>query len=437
MSVEKSGVSRRQVLTAVATGAAMGLSGLTKAQGSAKALPVPPDSSSPSALARQEGFWRDVATYYDRTEGIVNLEHGYWGKMAHPVQDAFVGATKMVNAQNSFYARKGYGDDQRVSVHRVAQALGVHDDEIVITRNATEAIHNLIRQYQGLTAQDAVLYADLDYPSFKETMVWLNQAYGVDTVEVTIPQRATQDDILQRYLMAFEENPNLKLMLITHVSNQHGLVVPVADIAAEAKKRGIDVICDSAQSWGLLDYKVPDLNVDWVGFNLHKWIGSPIGVGALYMKRGSLAKIAPYPGESDPENSKAATRVHMATSNFASILTIPHAIDFHEAIGGANKEARLRYLRHLWTREAESMSHIELLGGADESSWTGMGSFRLVGKNTATNARELQQKLENEFGIFTVIRLGLASGGCVRITPQVFTSPDEISQLVDAMKKLT
>ena len=431
------GISRRKVLGAMVAGAAYGLPSLVSAQTERRDLPVPPKTASAQALARDEGFWKEIAGYYDRTQGIVNLEHGYWGKMAHPVQNAFIDATRMVNAQNSFYARKDYSDDARLSVHKVAQALGVHDDEIVITRNASEAIHNLIRQYKGLTPKDAVLYADLDYPSFKDTMVWLKGAYGVNTVEVTLPQRATQAEILGRYLDAFDANPNLKLMLITHVSNQHGLVVPVSDIAAEAKSRGIDVICDSAQSWGLLDYKISDLNVDWAGFNLHKWIGSPIGVGALYIKRGTLAKVAPYPGESDPENSRASTRVHMATSNFASIITIPNAIDFHEAIGAANKEARLRHLRQLWTNEAEAMGHIELLGGLDEESWTGMGSFRLQAKNTVADARDLQQRLENDFGICTVIRVGLASGSCVRITPQVFTSENEISMLIDAMKKLS
>ena len=436
MTSKHSQFSRRKVLGAIAGGAAFGMSGLVRGQASRRELPVPPQAISANSLARDENFWQEVAGYYDRTAGIVNLEHGYWGKMAHPVQNAFIEATKMVNAQNSFYARKSYADDASLSVHRVAQTLGVHDDEIVITRNATEAIHNLIRQYEGLTPNDTVLYADLDYPSFKDTMRWLKQAYGAGSVEVKIPGRATQSEILQRYVEAFDANPNLKLMLITHVSNQHGLVVPVAEIASEAKSRGIDVICDSAQSWGLLDFKISELNVDWAGFNLHKWIGSPIGVGALYMKRGSLNKIAPYPGESDPENSRASTRVHMATSNFASILTIPDAIDFHESIGGQNKEARLRYLRQLWTDEAESMSHIELLGGSDEESWTGMGSFRLQARNSVADARELQQRLENDFGIFTVLRVGLASGSCVRITPQVFTSPDEISKLVDAMKKL-
>ena len=377
-----------------------------------------------------------MAANYDRTEGIVNLEHGYWGKMAHPVQDAYIDATRRVNAQNSFYARKQFATDEMESVHRVARALGVHDDEIVLTRNATESIHNLIRQYRDLAAGDAVLYADIDYPHFKTAMQWLEGARSARPVELTIPPRANQAQIFALYRAAFDQNPDLKLMLLMHVSNQHGLVLPVARITKEARKRGIDVICDAAQSWGLLDYRLPSLDVDWAGFNLHKWIGTPVGVGALYMRRGSLQKIAPYPGESDPENASVAARVHVGTSNFAATLSVPNALDFHEAIGGSNKEARLRYLRQLWTTEAESMSHIELLGGLDEESWTGMGSFRLTGQRAAEDVIALQQRLEHEFGVFTVIRKGLTSGYCVRVTPQVFTTPDEIAQMVDALKRL-
>lgn len=441
MSSKSLHFDRRKMLKTLTAGAVCSFTGSGILHSSAQTLtgelPTPPSNVTPTSLARDESFWSNIASFYDRTEGIVNLEHGYWGKMPHPVQNAFVEATRMVNAQNSFYARKDYGTDEDLSVHKVAQALGVNDDEIVLTRNATEAIHNLIRQYNNLIPGDAVLYADIDYPSYKDTMEWLTTSQQVNSVEVKIPQRANQEQILDLYVSAFDNNPNLKLMLITHVSNQHGLVIPVAEISKIAKQRGIDIICDSAQSWGLLDYQIPDLNVDWAGFNLHKWIGSPVGVGALYMKRGTLKNVSPYPGESDPENSKASTRVHMATSNFASMITIPHAIDFHQSVGSANKEARLRYLRSLWTAEAENMNHIELLGGLDEESWTGMGSFRLAGKATVTDARNLQQRLEDDFGVFTVIRVGLASGSCVRITPQVFTSVDEISQLVDAMKKLT
>lgn len=434
LAFKSASISRRQCLQVLGAGAVLGLP-LAGRAGPVR-LPDPPADTSPSALARDETFWTEVARNYDRTEGIVNLEHGYWGKMTHSVQDAYIDATRMVNAQNSFYARKQFAADEKESVRRVALALGVHDDEIVLTRNATEAVHNLIRQYRGLKTGDAVLYADLDYPHFKTAMRWLEEARGARPVELVIPPRANQAQVFALYQEFFDKNPDLKLMLLMHVSNQHGLVIPVARIAAEARKRGIDVICDTAQSWGLLDYKVPSLQVDWAGFNLHKWIGTPVGVGALYMRRGTLHKVAPYPGDSDPDDTLVSKRVHVGTSNFAAVLAIPHALDFHEAIGGANKEARLRYLRQLWTHEAESMSHIELLGGLDEESWTGMASFRLVGRNSAEDVTELQQRLEKSFGIFTVVRKGLASGYCIRVTPQVFTTPDELAQLVDALKRL-
>ena len=426
-------INRRRLLTGIAAGAA--IASLPRISPAAN-LPAPPAETTPTALAQDESFWREVGNYYDRTDGILNLEHGYWGKMARPVQDVYLDALRMVNEQNSFYARKDYTDDEAEATRRIAHALGAHDDEIVITRNATESAHNLIRQYRGLGQGDAVLLADIDYPGFKSLMHWLAQRRGVRVVEIELPTWTNQAGIRKRYLEAFNDNPDLKLMLVTHVSNQQGLVVPVAEITAEAKSRGIDVICDSAQSWGLLDFAVTDLGADWVAFNLHKWIGAPVGTGALYMRRGTLDRVAPYPGEEDPDNTRIAARVHPGTFDFAARLAVPAALDFHEAVGPANKEARLRYLRRLWSDEARRMRHIEVLGGSDEASWTGIGSFRMVGKTTIDDAIKLQQRLENDFGIFSVVRKGLASGGCVRITPQVFNTPDDIGRLVDALRTL-
>lgn len=426
-------LTRRQILGAMTATAGAMLSSTLMAQNS---VPVAPAGADADRLARDEAFWREVGSYYDRTNAVINLEHGYWGKMARPVQERYLAATEMVNRELSYYARRDYGSDAAESVRRVARALDVEPGEIVLTRNATESIHNLIRQYRGFTSDDSLLYADIDYPSFQQTMQWLADSSGATAVTLKLPPRASQQTILDTYLAAFDAHPRLKLILLTHVSNQHGLVVPVAAITQEARRRGIDVICDSAQSWGLLDFTLPELGVDWAGFNLHKWIGSPVGVGALYLRRGSLAKISPYPGESDPDNTRAATRVHTATSNFAAILAIPAALDFHEAIGAANKEARLRYLRGLWTREADTLSHIEVLGGADEDSWTGMAAFRLRGQASVAEVNALQKRLQEEFGIFTVARYELSSGACIRVTPQVFTTPDELAQLLSALKRL-
>jgi selenocysteine lyase/cysteine desulfurase len=421
-------LSRRNLLLAGALAAA------TRVQAQSS-LPTRPQVDA-RTLARDENFWSGVATQYRSAPGMLNLEHGYWGKMAVPVQQHYLEATERVNTELSVYARRGYDADLKAATGRVAQALGVTAGEIALTRNATESLHNLLHQYRGLVPGSAVLYADVDYPAFQEAMQWLAETRGAQAVRLDLPARADGATLLARYVAAMDANPALKLMLLTHTSNQHGLTLPVRDIAAAARARGIDVFCDCAQSWGLLDYRMPQLGVDWAVFNLHKWIGAPLGVGALYMRAGTLAKVAPAPGERDADNTRVAARVHSGTVNFAATLAVAPALDFHERIGGAAKEQRLRYLHVLWSEPAAAMPHIEVLGGTDEASRSGLGAFRLRSDTSVAAARQVQQRLEKELGIFTVIRDSLASGGCIRVTPQVFTTPAEMRRFVDALRAL-
>lgn len=386
--------------------------------------------------ARDEAYWRMIAQNYDQTEGIINLEHGYWGKMARPVKAAYLEALERVNRQNSFYARKDFRADYGTALTRVAATLGAKTTELVLTENATEAFHSLIRQYRHFEPGDGILMADIDYPAYKRLMRWQAKQNSGPLVEVTLPDRSSQDEIFALYKEAFDANPGIKLMLVTHVSNQHGLIVPIARIAAEARRRGITVMCDAAQSWGLLDFQIADLDVDYAIFNLHKWIGAPLGLGALYIRQGAVDAIAPYPGDAPLDNQDVTKRVHRATWNFAAALAVPAALDFHTEIGPTLKQARLQYLRDLWVAEADGLSHIQVLGGKDAASRTGIGSFRISGHNTIEDAKSLQQRLEQDFDIFTVVRDGLKSGSCVRVTPQVFTKVSDIEKLVQALHQL-
>ncbi|MBO1255469.1 aminotransferase class V-fold PLP-dependent enzyme [Alteromonas sp. 5E99-2] len=438
MSSNPINFNRRKTLKAFAASAlysiaSPGLLSAKEQSSLANSINIPKDIN-PLDLAQNEDFWENIAHFYDKADGIVNLEHGFWGKMSRPVKDKYLEYTEKVNTELSYYARKNYAKDSQNSAHSVAAALGAKNTEVALTRNATEAVHNLLRQYNDFSKGQTVLYTDIDYPSFKDAMIWLAKSQNVEPVKVVLPPQANQTQILDLYIQAFDNNPNLKLMLLTHVSNQHGLLLPVAKISEEAKKRGIDVICDCAQSWGLVNFNIEELNVDWAAFNLHKWIGSPVGIGALYMKEGSLKKISPYPGELDPSDTDINKRLHTATVNFAAVLTVPTVMAFHQAIGPKNKAARLHYLHSLWAEEARKMRHIEVLGGSDPASCTGMGAFRLKGKTSLNEVSALQKHLETEFGVFTVIRKGLDSGYCIRVTPQVFISASEIAQLTHALK---
>ena len=142
----------------------------------------------------------------------------------------------------------------------------------------------------------------------------------------------------------------MRRLLLTLLNNKTGLVLPVAEIAALARRRGADVIVDAAHAWGQIDFKVLDLGPDFIGFNLHKWIGAPVGVGALYISKGRLRDVDPMMGDEDQPGDSILSRVHSGTVNFAAFLAVPAALDFHAAVGPSFKAARLRYLRDLWLR---------------------------------------------------------------------------------------
>ncbi len=139
--------------------------------------------------------------------------------------------------------------------------------------------------------------------------------------------------ILQAYEATFARLPRLKLVLLTQVSHRHGLVLPVAEIAERARARDIDVIVDAAHGFGQIDYAVPQLKADFVGINLHKWIGAPVGVGAMYVRKGRVADLDPYMGETD--DGRVGSRV----AHRRRLPALPEAIALHQRIGAANKRA--------------------------------------------------------------------------------------------------
>ncbi|WP_215403047.1 aminotransferase class V-fold PLP-dependent enzyme [Janthinobacterium sp. JC611] len=406
----------------------------------ALAPPVPsvPAGATPDALAGNQAYWQAVAAQYDTTDAIVQLDNAYWGSMARPVLRHYEQQLAMVNRDNAWYARMRFPADFEAARAAAARALGVGTDEIVLTRGATEALQVLIAGYNRLQAGDAVLYADIDYDNMITVTRWLQQRRGARVVHIAMPEPFTHDNVVAAYAAAMEHHPTLKLMLLTHVNHRNGMVLPVAEISRLARARGIDVIVDTAHGFGQLDMTIPDLQADFAGINLHKWIGAPVGVGAAYIKRGRVADIDPYMGE--PRGDKAGddirTRVHTGTVNFAAYLSLPKALDLHAQIGVANKQARLRLLRNRWVEAARGIDGIEVLASSDARLTSAIASFRLTGKTSVADSYALSKKLVQEYGIFAVPRDGLASGACVRVTPGIFTPESHLDRLVDALRKV-
>ncbi len=398
-----------------------------------RALPAP---HSGAVGAADEKFWAKVAAQYGVTEDIIQLENGNWGIMARPVLETYQRHVERVNRDNSYYARRGMGADLDAARARLARFLKVGSDEVVFTRNATEALKALIGGYNRLRPGDAVLYADLDYGSMQASLAAVADACGAGLITMVVPEPADRKNVIAAYENAFDKNPNLKLVLLTHISHRTGLMIPVREIADKARSRGIDVIVDAAHSLGQVEYAIPDLGADFVGLNLHKWIGAPLGVGAMYIKRNRINAIDPDIADEQKDSGLIDSRVHTGTVDYAALLTVPAALDFQATIGASSRAARLRFLRDQWVDRLRSDDRFEILTPDDPAMHGGITSFRLRGVTSEDGNRQLARRLLEDHSIFTVHRTGVAAGSCVRITPALFNSPVQFDSLVIALKSI-
>lgn len=402
---------------------------------SAAALVVEPAFSSQSAVPdpADEVYWAGIAADFDVAQDPIPLENGNWGVMAGPVLREYLANTEMINRRNTLYARSEYPADLERVRARVARTLGVEVDEIALTRNATEALQALIAGYGKLSAGDEILMADLDYPAMQDAMRWLQRERQVRLVTIDLPEPATWQSLIDVYESALRKHPKVRLMLLTHLGHRTGLILPIKEIIEMARQRGVDCVVDSAHALGQLNTTIPDLGADFVGFNLHKWFGAPIGCGGLYVaKQRSGDMRAHMSAETKLHDVRGL--VHPGTANFAATLTIPAALDYRERIGGALIESRLRYLRRSWVNELQTESGVQILDSSDPRLYAGIGALRLQGKTSERDNFLLAKRLREEFGIMTVHRAGAAAGSVVRVSPAIFTRPEHIHRFVEAMR---
>ena len=401
--------------------------------GSAAALPF---ATAPIAAAAAADDWEWIAREYDVTREVIQLEHGNWGMMARPVLATYRANVERVNRDTSYYARRTMVADLEKVRARLAQWMGVSFEEIALTRNATEALSALILGYNRLKPGDAILYADLDYFSMQACVDSIARMRGLRVVKIALPEPATRQSLIDTYAEAFLANPAIKMALLTHISHRTGLAVPVADVATLARARGIDVIVDAAHSVGQLDFKLPDTNADFIGMNVHKWLGAPLGVGAIYVKRDRQGSIDVDPAESVLPPTDLASRVHTGTPDYAAQLTVPAALAFQDAIGAAPRAARLRALRDRWVNAVRDLPSVQILTGNDPSLHGASTSFRIQGRTSKEDNVALAKTLLEKYRIFTVFRDGLASGSCVRVTPALATSMSDCDKLAEAIRSI-
>lgn len=385
--------------------------------------------------ADNERHWQAIAQRYELEPGPINLENGYFGRMSRAVRAQYLEHVAFINRSNSLYVRQRFEQGENVEIRRQLAALIDADPEaIAFTRNATEALQSLIRNYNCLQPGDQVLISDLEYDTVKGAMRWLAGYRGVEVIEISHTHPASFDSLLQTYRDTFAQYPRLKLMALTHVTHRTGLVMPVEAIARAAREHGVDVILDGAHALGQIEFNLAQLGIQFAGFNLHKWIGAPLTLGFLYIAPERLADIDPDMGEFHYPATDVRARTPYSTPNFPALMTLPLVLEEHRALGGsAAKGARVNYLRDLWVSQVRQLSGIEVLTPDDPRLYCGITAFKFVGRDQQVMA----DRLLEDYGLFTTTRTGAAFGTCIRVTPGLVTSAADIDVLVKAITELS
>ena len=412
-----------------------------KAAGSSFVLSTAIHSPTITAVAIGEsGDESNFTKWYDVDRSITNLENAYWNVMAKPVADEYFRKLTYVNRRNVPFVRGVIPDEsfpvelEKVQVS-VAKLINAEIDEIALTRCGTESLQDLISGYNRLKPGDRIIFADLDYDSMQNTMLFLKERRGVDVITFVMPEPATTSNILAAYEDVLKKTPNAKLMLVTHLCHRTGLVNPVKEIIALARDHGVTCILDTAQAVGQMPVDIKEIDADFAGFSLHKWIGAPLGTGAVYIRKSRLDEIEPCLGNREDPADDISSRIYPGTYNFAATMTIPTAIDFHNQLTVERKQARLQYLRNYWVSRVREIDGVEILTPDDPARYGATTSFRLKGMKSFEQAKKVQDLFMAKYSILTVARKGITQGAAVRVTPALYNTTAEVDRLVSAIQQ--
>ncbi|MCE2848090.1 MAG: aminotransferase class V-fold PLP-dependent enzyme [bacterium] len=385
---------------------------------------------SPVVLAQDEKFWSTIRKQYLLKPDYINLENGYYNFIPQPLVEKFISHFRHINYHGSWYMRNFSVSDKAKVVEKLAAVVGCSAEELAITRNATESL-DIVIAGKNWQAGDETIMAEQDYGTIVSAMKHIASRFGVVNKMVSVPNLPSSDEeIVSLYENAI--TPKTKFILVSHIINITGQILPIRKICDMAHAHGVEVCVDGAHAIAHFKFNISDLNCDYYGSSLHKWLSTPLGAGLLYVKKEKIPGVWPLiiGGEKDPFKMQRIS--HMGTHPAHTTLTISDAIDYYNTIGAERKEARLRYLQVYWTSRVRKLPRIILNTPEDPNRACGIANVGIEG----IQPKDLAKRLMDEYKIFTV---GIDSAnvyGC-RITPNVYTTTDELDIFINALKKMS
>ena len=385
---------------------------------------------SPTELAADEDYWSIIQQAYTVSATIINLNNGGVSPAPKVVQDAVERYNKLSNEGPSYYMWRILDQGREPLREKLAGVAGCDKEEIAVNRNATEALNTVIFGLD-LKRGDEVIGTKQDYPNMINAWKQRQEREGIIYKQISFNFPIENDEEI---VLAYEKaiTSKTKIIHVTHIINWVGQIMPVKKIADMAHQHGVEVICDGAHSFGLLDFSIPDLGCDYFGTSLHKFLSAPIGSGMLWIKKDKIEKIWPLLCNDKPKSTDIRKFETLGTRSFPIEQGIGEAINFHLAIGSKRKEERIRYLKNYWTEKVKDIPKVKIHTSLQPKYSCAICGISIDGMTPG----ELDGTLFNNYKIHSV-GIVWENISCVRITPHIYTRINDLDKLVKAIGEIS
>ena len=380
-------------------------------------------------VAADEDYWSVIQQAFTVSPNIINLNNGGVSPSPRVVQEAVERYNKLSNEGPSYFMWRILDQGREPLRQKLAELAGCNAEEIAINRNATESLNSVIFGLE-LKAGDEVIGTKQDYPNMINAWRQREQRDGIKYNQISFNFPIENDDeIVNAYEKAI--TAKTKIIHVTHIINWVGQIMPVKKISQMAHKHGIEVICDSAHAFALVDFTIPDLECDYWGTSLHKFLSAPIGSGMLWIKKEKIEKIWPLVCNDKPRSADIRKFETLGTRSFPIEQGIGEAVNFQNAIGNKRKEERIRYLKNYWAERVSVNPKVKI-----HTSLKPQYSCSICGVSIdGMTPGELDSTLFNNYKIHTV-GIVWENISCVRITPHVYTRIEDLNKLVRAIDEI-
>ena len=376
-----------------------------------------------------EDYWQTIRNDYKLKPDYINLENGYYSIMSQPVLNGYLKDLQTINMEGSYYMRTVQYENKHRSKERLAKLLGCSGEELIITRNTTESLDTVIGGIHWKKGDEAIM-ANQDYFAMIEHFRLCEERYGIVRKIVDVPNIPISDE----EIVAVYENAitsKTKLIMVCHIVNITGQILPIRKICDMAHKKGVEVLVDGAHAIGHFAFDIKELHCDYYGSSLHKWLSAPLGAGLLYINKEKISGLWPMFGDFGYPLENIRRMNHTGTHPVATDLAIGNAIEYLHRIGLDKKEARLRYLQNYWTSQVRNEPNIIVNTPADPKRVCGIANVGIKNMKTSLMAENLLKK----YRIWTVAMDGQGVQGC-GIVPNIYTTTRELDIFIKALKEM-